>query len=186
MTITLSGCASGYSLVKPSQATAGGPGMLVTPDTAWNKMPAAPDLSKWEEAWTENGPLLDTVRFVAGLPDGEALVKQQKKADRKVPVFRSNMNPQDLVSMIESYYRVRGGITVFKTTGLEPVSFLGKQGVKFDYEYTVPNGQQYMGRSVLAVVSGKLYLIGLDATKNHYFQASLKPFETIVASATVK
>ena len=88
-------------------------GVTVTATRAWNSVPAGYQQAAWEEAWTQNGPLLDTVVFVTGLPDGKSLVKQRKKDDAQVAVFRADMTPNDLVSMIETSYRV-GGITVFE------------------------------------------------------------------------
>jgi hypothetical protein len=186
----LAGCAGGYKLVPPAATPVASGTLVVTPSVAWNRAPRADGATEWEETWTQNGPLLDSVRFVDGLPDGKDLIKQARKAESKVPTFRANMSPQDLVSMMESYYRVAGNVRTFKVTTVAPTRFLNQNAIRLDYEYAAGEAgtgeQRYRGSSVLAVVSGKLYLIALDANASHYYDAARAEFETLVASATLK
>jgi hypothetical protein len=181
----LGGCVSGYTLVKADRVSVAGGTMKVHPSIAWNKMPRTAFDVPREEAWTQNGVLLDSITFIGAVSDGEAIAKQRKKDDRKVPVFRSNMTPQDLVSMVESYYRIKGQITVFETTEVKPVTFLGRPGVEFNFNYVGGDDVKRRGRSFLAIVDGKLYLMALDATALHYFDAALPEFVTIAASAGI-
>jgi hypothetical protein len=180
----LGGCAVGYTLVSPAQVAVAKGTMKVKPSVAWNKAPKNFYAIPQEENWTQNGPLLDSVTFVGGVKDGEALAKQRPKDDRKVPVFRPGMSPQDLVSMVESLYRIKAGATVFETTGVKPATFLGAQGVQFDYNYVGNDEVKRRGRSVFAVIDGQLYLVALDGAAVHYFDAALPEFEALVASAT--
>jgi hypothetical protein len=180
----LGGCVSGYTLVKADKVAVARGTMKVHPSIAWNKVPRTAFDIPGEEAWTQNGVLLDSITFIGALRDGEAIAKQRKKDDRKVPVFRSNMTPQDLVSMVESYYRIKGQITVFETTGVKPVTFLGQQAVEFNFNYVGADDVKRRGRSFLAIVDGKLYFIALDATALHYFDAALPEFVAIAASAS--
>ena len=188
--IGLAGCAPTYTLVSPAPAnmapvsTAKGT-IKVKPTMAWNKIPKGVYDVKWEENWTRNGPLLDGISFIGGLPDGEAIAKQRKKDDQKVPVFRATMSPQHLVSMIESYYRIKAGASIFETTGVAPATFLGQQGLQFDYTYVGGDEVQRKGRSLVAIISGKLYLMALDGTASHYFDTALPEFEAMAASATL-
>jgi hypothetical protein len=179
--VTLCACVPSYTLVKPQPAAVGDGSMIVTPSQAWNGVPML-DARAWEEAWTRNGPLLDSVQFVTGLPDGKPLVKQRRKADAQVTVFRADMTPDDLVSMIESWYRV-GGVAVFKVDAVEPVAFLGGTGLKLRYSYAPGDGIGKRGAAVMRVVGKKLYLMKLDAVTSHYFDAVLPEFEGLVASA---
>ena len=183
--LALAACAPTYTLVSPATIGVAKSAMKVTPGQAWNRIPKGPFDVAWEENWTENGPLLDSVGFIGGLPDGEAIAKQRRKEDRKVPVFRASMTPQDLVSMIESYYRIKAGATVFETVGVEPASLLGKPALRFDYGYVGTDEVRRRGRSVVAIVDGKLYLIALDGAALHYFDAALPDFEKMVANATL-
>lgn len=182
--LALSGCVTGYTLVPSGAVQVSQGAMTVHPTGAWNKRPNAPGGIAQVEAWTRNGPVLDGVYFTGALPDGAAIVKQRGKEDRQVPVFHASMTPQDLVSMIESAYRIRGA-KIFDTTGVKPVSFLGQQGVQFDFNYVGDDSVRRRGRSMIAVAGGKLYVMTLDGTALHYFDASRPEFEAMAASATL-
>jgi hypothetical protein len=179
------GCVTGYTLVSAQPVRVAQKSMNVRPNTAWNKAPRTPYDIAQEETWTRNGPLLDTMTFIGGLPAGQAIAKQRPKDDRKVPVFRADMTPQDLVSMVESYYRIKGGVTVFETTGVKPATFLGKPGMQLDYAYVGGDEVKRRGRTILAVVDSRLYLMSLDGTAVHYFDAALPEFESIAGSAAL-
>jgi hypothetical protein len=147
-------------------------------------MPKGSSDTSWEEAWTKNGPLLDTVAFVGGLPDGNSLARQAKKADQQVPAFRANMSPEDLVSMIEGSYRV-GGVTVFDVVNVEPVNFLGKPAIRMDYAF-VAGDLPKRGRCVMSVSDNKLYLMKLEGAASHYFDASSPEFDSMLGSASLR
>ena len=181
--LPLTGCVTGYTLVQPDSVTVAKGAMKVKPSIAWNKLPKSPLDIVQEENWTQNGPVLDLITFVGGLPDGQAIAKQRAKDDRKVPVFRSNMTPQDLVSMVESYYRIKAGATVFETSSVAPARFLGQQAMEFNFNYVRADEVKRRGRALLAVADGKLYFMALDAAALHYFDANALEFAAIAASA---
>ena len=185
LSLALVGCAKTYSLVSPAQTAVTNAKFKVTPASAWNRAPRQGFEIAEEENWTANGPALDNISFIGGLRDGKAIVKQRKKADEKVPVFKASMTPQDMVAMIESFYRIKSGASIFETTAVAPVSFLGKPGFQFDYDYVGEDEVKRRGRSVGAIVDGKFYLMMLDATRLHYFDAALPDFERMVAGARV-
>jgi hypothetical protein len=184
LTLALAGCVTGYTLV-PSGSVTVAQGMTVHPAGAWNKAPGGYGFLKEEEVWTQNGAQLDLLDFIAGLPDGMPLVKQKPKDERQVPVFHSSMSAQDLVSMVESAYRIAGGAKVFETTAVKPATFVGQQGVQFDYNYILDDKLKRRGRAVMAVSGGKLYLIRYNAAALHYFEAGLPQVESMTASAAV-
>lgn len=179
--LLLAACMPAYKLVKPGLRGVGDGGLSVTPVNAWNSLPGIPEQA-WDEIWTRNGPLLETVTFVSGLPEGKALVKQRRKADAQATVFRADMTPDDLVSMIEGVYRV-GGVTVFAVDSVEPTSFLGGTGLRMRYHYAPGDGIGKLGSCVLRVVDRKLYLMRLDGVSNHYFAAAQAEFDQMVAGA---
>lgn len=183
--LLLSGCVASYTLVKPEPVRVAQGSMQVTPSIAWNKVPKGPYDIPREENWTQNGPILDSIGFIGALPAGEAIAKQRPKDDRKVPVFHATMSPQDLVSMVESYYRIRAGATVFETVSVKPITFLGTSGIQFSYNYVGGDEVRRRGRSVVAIVNKKLYLMSLDGAAVHYFDAALPAFEALTASATI-
>jgi hypothetical protein len=158
--------------------------MQVKPVSAWNRAPKGSlDVSSLE-SWTRNGPLLDGITFIGAIPSGQAITKQKPKDDRTVPVFRAEMTPQDLVSMIESYYRISVGARIFEATSVKPMRFLSSPAVQFDYNYVGSDDIKRRGRSVVTVVDGTLFLVSLYGTASHYFEAALPEFEALIASAT--
>jgi hypothetical protein len=96
------------------------------------------------------------------------------------------MTPPDIAAMLESLYRVRGGAVEFRTISLRPRPFLGANGFQLDYEHLDDDELWRRGRVVGAVIDKRLYLIMLDATKLHYYDATLPDFEAIVASARLR
>jgi hypothetical protein len=181
----LAACVPAYTLVSPGAVPVSKQSFTVNPEGAWNKVPKFPGELDFEESWTRNGPVLDVISFVGNLPDGGALVVQKAKDDRQVPLFHSDMGPNDLVSMTESYYRVRGGIEVFNVTSVEPVSFIGAQGLRMNFEYVGRDSLPRKGRVFMSVVDGKLYLMKLEGATSHYFDASAPEFDAMARSATI-
>ena len=194
----LSGCAGGdaggglggfgyYQLAQPRTHRVARGAMEVTPTIPWNRAPGGyQDISE-EENWTLNGPLLDNLVFIGALRDNRPIVRFQRRSDwRQVPNFRSTMTPDEIVSMIETYFRVRGGVTRFETTALQPRSFLGHSGFQFDYSRLGGDEVERRGRAAAAVIDGRLYLILFDATRLHYFPTGLPEFERIVQSARLR
>jgi hypothetical protein len=187
----LSACAGGaggsayYSLVRPGPQDVARDSMRVAPTMEWNRARRTYyDISR-EENWTLNGPLLDSLTFVGGLEPGRTIVRQRRRDERQVPLFRADMSPQEIASLIESFYRIRAGSVRFETTGLRPRPFLGHPGFQFDYDHLDSSETERRGRAVGAVVDGRLYLVLLEGTRLHYFPAALPEFERIVESATL-
>ena len=175
-----------FSLVRPQPDSVARDTMRVTPSVAWNRIPRQPYDIDREENWTLNGPLLDGLTFIGGLENDRRIVQQRKKADRLVPNFRSDMSPQDIAAMIESFYRIRAGSTEFTMTGLQPRSFVGASGFQFDYEHLGGDEVRRQGRAVGAIVNGRFHLALFDAAKMHYFPAGVAEFERIVESARIR
>jgi hypothetical protein len=183
--VLFAGCVPTYTLVKPEPVKVAAGKLMVRPPVAWNRVPHLAFQIPQQETWTQNGVMLDSIDFIAALPDGKAITKQRPKDARKVPVFRAGMTPQDLVSMVESYYRIKAGANVFETTGVKPVKFVGSDAVQFDFSYAGADEVKRRGRCVLAVNANKLYLMTLDGAAVHYFDTALPQFEALVASATI-
>ncbi len=181
----ISGCVPTYSLVRADRPVPVAAGtMKVKPAIDWNKAPPGASSMLKAEVWTQNGPVLDAIVFLGGVKDGTAIVQQQKREERRVPVFQSSMTPQDLVGMVESYYRIRAGATVFETENLKPTTFLGYKGLDFTYRYVGSDEVKRRGRTVLAVIEKRLFLMTLDGA-THYFASAQPQFESLLASATL-
>jgi hypothetical protein len=179
------GVNSPYRLVRASQSVAvGDDSLVVTTPREWNRARTFffEDV-RWVEDWTLNGPLLDSISFVSGLPNGKTLVRQRRRADRQVPYFRSDMTAPEVAALIESLFRVRASTVDYRTIALQPRAFLGVNGFQLDFEHLEGDELWRRGRAVGAVVDGELYLILLDAARSHYFDAAAPDFEAIVTSA---
>ena len=181
----LAGCGTPFTMVSPGAVPVAKKTFVVQPQSSWNRMPKANGVIPQEESWTKNGVLLDSVAFVGGLPAGKALVRQHKKADEQVPVFRPDMSPDDLVSMVETSYRI-GGVTAFEMTGVAPVQFLGRPAVRFDFDYVPADNLPRKGRCVMAVADERLYLMKLEGASSHYFDTAVPEFEAMRASAILR
>jgi hypothetical protein len=182
--LALAACVAPYKLVSPGRVAVAKKSMSVLVGEEWNRIPKGKRDTGWDESWTLNGPLLDTIAFVGGLPDGQALVKQLPDDNQQVPTFHRTMTPDDLVSMIESYYRI-GGITVFEVKSVEPTPFLGGAAVRMDYDYVSKDELPRKGRCVMRIVNDRLYLMKLEGAASHYFNASVLKFNDMVSSAEV-
>lgn len=177
-----------YSLVRVKPTNVGNGSLTVMPPRPWNRQRRffLFDSVRWVEDWTLNGPYLDSLTFVSGLPGGEYLVRQRRSEERQVPKFRSNMTAPEVASMLESAFRVRGGAVEFTTTSLQPRQFLGYPGFQFDFEHLDGDEVRRKGRAVGAVIGGRLYLVLYDATRSHYYANALPDFEAMVNSARVR
>ena len=173
-----------YNLVRVRSVNVGDGSLTVTPPRPWNEARRffLADV-RWVEDWTLNGPLLDGISFVSGMPSGRYIVRQSTRDERQVPKFRSDMTAFEIAAMLESAYRVRGGAVDFKTLSLTPRPFLGGNGFQLDFEHLDTDELWRRGRAVGAVIDGKLYLILYDAARSHYYPNAISDFEAIVASA---
>jgi hypothetical protein len=179
------GFGSPYNLVRAGQVINVGSGaMSVTAPREWNRTERSVfNDVRWVEDWTLNGPFLDQVSFIAGLPHDRRLIRQERKADRQVPKFRRDMTAPEVAALIETLYRVEGGSVDFRTTSLAPRSFLATPGFQLDFEHLGGDEVWRRGRAVGAVIDGKLYLMMVDAARSHYFPNVLPDFEAMVTSA---
>ena len=176
-----------YSLVRAKTVKVGSGAMEVTPPREWNRQRRLffEDVH-WVEDWTLNGPLLDNLTFVSGLPHGKFLVRTDKRDAQQIPRFHSDMTAPEIQAMLESAYRVRGGAVDFRTLSLQPRAFIGHPGFQLDYEHLDSDELWRKGRAVGAVIGGRLYLVMLDAARSHYFPIALGDFEAIVESARLR
>lgn len=192
--LALSGCAGGtglgglgitpYRLVQPGPVRVARDRMEVTPTRPWNRSPRAHTDITREENWTLNGPYLDTLTFIGGVQSGEPLVRFQRRTDwRQVPNFRADMDPTEIVGIIETLYRVRGNSVRFEATALQPRTFLGHPGFQFDYQRLGGDEVERRGRGAAAVIGNRLYMILFDAARMHYYPAAIDEVDRIIASA---
>jgi hypothetical protein len=179
---------SGYSLVRARSVSVGDGSMAVTPPREWNRVSTtwAVDDIRAVEDWTLNGPYLDSMSFVTGLKSGRYIIRQLRRDAQQVPKFRSDMTAPEITAMLESFYRVKAGTVDLRTTSLKPRTLMGYPGFQWDYDHLDQDEVWRRGRTVGAVIGGKLYLVLLDATRMHYFDNAQGDFEAVVNSARMR
>jgi len=177
-----------FTLTQPVSANeilVAGSDMTVKAGSGWKRLPASMSQTRWEDVWTRNGPQLDRITLVRGLPDGKAIISQETNADQQVPAFRADMTAQDIMSMVEVSYRIHG-VTVFHFESVEPVDFLGGTGVRLRYNYTSGIGIAKRGSCVMRVVDRKLYALKLESVAGRYFDTVDPEFDQLIASAQLR
>ena len=195
--LALSGCSSiggegfgygGYSLVRPRSTSVGDGSVAVTPPREWNRVSStwAIDDIRAVEDWTLNGPYLDSISFVTGLKGGRYIIRQNRRDAQQVPKFRSDMTAPEITAMLESFYRVRAGTVDLRTTSLKSRTFMGYPGFQWDFDHLDGDEVWRRGRTVGAVIGGRLYLVLLDGTRMHYFDEAAPDFEAVVNSARLR
>ena len=173
-----------YRLVEPGPKRVARDRMEVRPGIPWNRAPRSPQEISREENWTLNGPHLDNLTFIGGVKSGEPLVRNQRRSDwRQVPNFRADMPPTDIIGIVETFYRVRGGSVSFETKAVQPRTFLGRPGFQFDYERLGGDEVRRLGRGAAVVIGDRLYMILFDAAAMHYFPSGVAEAERIISSA---
>jgi hypothetical protein len=183
--VPLGGCVSGHGPVTAEATPVADGDMVVMPRAAWTRLPASMSQTRWEEVWTRNGPQLDRLALLGGMPEGRAILVQEKHANQQVPLFRADMTPQDLMSMLEVSYRVQG-VAVFDFESVEPVDFLGGPGVRMRYDYLSGIGFKKQGWCVMRIVGAKLYSMKLEGVASRDFDTVALEFDQLVASAKLR
>ena len=183
--LPLCACVANYRGVADGETTVADGRMTVDPGNSWVRLPVVERQTRWEEVWTWNGPQLDRVTLIGGLPDGKAVVFQERNSTQQVPPFRADMTGLDLMSMVEISYRIRG-VTMFTFESVEPIEFLSGSGVSLHYDYVSGIGIAKKGRCVMRMVDGRLYALRLEALTGDTFDAVAPEFERLVSSAKLR
>lgn len=149
---------------------------------AWNHF-NSPQL-KPAEAWTMEGLPIDALLIYSGVKDGEA-VHPLRSSEQKNFTFRSNMQPDEIVSMFEGSL-TRDGST-FKLAKLEPASFGGTKGLRFEYAMVRKiDNVQLQGVGYACINSGELFAMLYSAPRLGFFARQQSRVEEIARSAKVR
>jgi hypothetical protein len=159
--------------------------MTVQPGPGWKRVHENVSGTRWEEVRTWSGPQIDRMALIDGLPEGKAIILQTRSADSQVPVFRADMTAQDLISMLEVSYRLKG-VTVFDIESVEPVDFLGGSGVRLRYHYASGIVIPKRGSCVMRVVDRKLYAMKFEGVANETFDSVAARFDQLVDGAQLR
>lgn len=156
--------------------------MIVTPTENWNR--SSYRASRKGETWTLDGPTLNEIYFAAALIPGDTLYRDPAKKDHPLPLLGKNIQLTDVPEFFESSQRIAYNTSLYEVTSVEPVKFLGQEGVRFTYRFAIEGKPlQYKGVVQAALVTGKLYLVSFDAPALFYFERDRAKAEAVMASA---
>ncbi len=155
--------------------------MTVTPGEDWNRSSVHP--IKQSELWTLDGLGLNELYLVSALLPGQTLYKDANKKEQPLPAMGNGMQLTEIPEFFESSNRVVLNTSVFRISGVEPMSISGHEGVKFTFEYAVA-GSALTRKGVAAgtLVDNKLYLISFTAPSIYYFERDKAKAEAVMAS----
>ena len=173
------------TLVHPAKPikVAGSP-LAVTPPQEWNRLGRAP--GRHAEAWTLDGAPLNQLIFYGGIETGSPLYREHKRRQRPLPHFSSTMLLTDIPPLLESSYRVSLGTTLITLGRAEPVTFAGRRGIRFAYDFTVQSDEVHrQGEGWATIADGHLYMITFEAPAIHYFAAGIAAARAVAESATL-
>lgn len=180
----LAGCATRYGLVEPKRQTVANV-ISVQPGMKWNRM----SLSGYEghvESWTLDGPVLNTLLFLTGVPDGEPLFTRRSEdptRQEKPPVFRSTMNPLEIQELLEATVARYFQTTLAEGRSLRAETIAEGRGFRFETRMVGRDEVERWGVFVGTVHKGKLYGAWFQGARLNYFERYLPEFDRIIASA---
>jgi len=177
---------AGFTLEATGQAVAvAKSGLNVTPSQDWNGLGRR--LGRNAESWTRDGLTLNDVTFYGGISNDETLFKDRAKKDKPLPHFSATMLAPDVAQLFEQTYRLVNDTPIFKIDGMEPATFMGKQGFRFSYSFTSQTDEvNRKGEANGAIIDNKLYMITYEAPVIYFYDTSLQPYRKLVESAVLK
>ena len=158
--------------------------LWVMPSRDWNQLSAR--ICKYAETWTLDGGQLNDVTFYGGIPPGEPLVRERSKKHDPLPKFTAETLLIEVPELVERTYRAFKGIGTFSLISTDPAPFLGKDGVRFTYEYTDEDELTRKGEARAAIIGGKLYMMTFDAPRLNYFGRAIADYRALADSATLR
>ncbi len=158
--------------------------LVVTLDSAWNQV----NLLGPAQTWTMEGLPVDQLLLYSGLKDGEAIHAERvggTGAQKKSFKFRSSMQPDEITALFEGMLTRDG--SRFKLSKLEPVTFGGNKGFRFEYSLIRKlDNVQLAGLGYGTVSKGELFAIVYMAPRLAFFPRHVAKVEQIARSAVVK
>lgn len=179
--LALSGCVSIDKVEKGDRSV--GDRLSVKIEGAWNHI-NAPGMGPAQH-WTMEGLLVDQLLLFSGIKDGQAVHAPQPGTEKKTFSFRSSMQPDEIVAMFEGVMTRDG--SRFSLVKMEPVTFGGRKGFRFDYTLTRKRDSVLLnGFGYGAVSKGELFAILYQAPRLHFYPMYSARADQISRSATIK
>jgi hypothetical protein len=180
--VLLAGCTP-FQLVNPQRQTVGDV-ISVQPGMKWNKLNNHNYQGK-VEVWTLDGPVLNTLVFFTGVPDGEPLFTQRMGSSQqeKPPVFKASMNPVEIQELLEATIARFFQTTLAEGRNLKPVPIAEGKGFRFETRMVGRDEVERAGVFVGTIRNKKLYGAWFQGAKLYYFDRYLPEFDQMLASA---
>ncbi len=188
--LLLAGCA-GYTLVPPGRVKVGDD-LSVEANAAWTRISDQNAFStSTVEMWTRDGANLGSVVYIYGIADGQPVLKRAARgvevdegaSKGTVPVFRKNMSPTEIMELFDATIARVMETAITRPANLQPATFAGERGFRFDYGYTGNDKLERSGVVVGAIREGRLFLIFYFGSSLYHFERDRQEVETIIASA---
>lgn len=178
----MAGCASVAKVETGDRVV--GERMNVTIEGAWNHL-SAPGLGP-AEVWTMEGTPVDQLLLYSGITDGQLIhAEGSNSGKQKNFAFRSGMQTDEIASLFEGMLTRDG--SRYKLEKLEPASFSGQQGIRFEYSLTrkVDNAQ-LSGIGYAVVSRGELFAMIYMAPRLVFYPRHIARVEGIGRSIRIK
>jgi hypothetical protein len=158
--------------------------LVVTVDKPWNQFEGG--FGDGIPAWTQDGFMLDALRFYTGLKDGALIAPTPSEPKGSKPLaFKSTMQPAEIVALFEGSYARDG--SSFRLDRLAPQPFVGQPGFRFEFSVVRKFDEvQLKGIGWGAVRNGELFAITYAAPRLSFFDRHVGSAEAIAKSARVK
>lgn len=182
-TFLLAGCAP-FSLINPERQAVGDV-ISVQPGLKWNRITNHNYEGK-VEVWTLDGPVLNSLLFFTGVPDGEPLFTRRVMGSgqqEKPPVFKASMNPVEIQELLEATLARFFQTTIAEGRNLKPVPVANGKGFRFETRLVGRDEVERAGVFVGTIRNKKLYGAWFQGAKLHYYDRYLPEFDRIVGSA---
>ncbi len=177
--VACAGCAQ-YMLVENGKRIPVGNAFKVDTSINWSKSESG-DI----ETWTVDGPQLQRLVFLKGIPDGKPLFKvPPEEKSESAPAFHSSMNSLELMELVVATLARTGGHDV-KTSDLRPYKLGSLEGFRFEFRYVTKQGLRYEGFVAGAQKEQKLFGIMYVGTALYHFEKHHQEVEEMLASLAV-
>jgi hypothetical protein len=183
LSLISSSAIAGNSLIAENQPVAvAKAAMIVKPGREWNKMGARP--GRYAESWTLDGDTLNELTFYGGVESGRTLFREVDKRNKPLPHFSTTMLLTDIPVFLEESYRIALGTTLMSIGKIEPATFAGRKGVRFEYAFTRQGEElRRRGEGYATIADHKLFMITFEAPVLYYFDASVGAAREVIQSA---
>ena len=177
--LVLGACGTQLVLVEPGAHTIDDR-YTVTSEIAWNEV-------KEDEAvvWTNDGFALETIRFYAGLDEGDTLFEwADEEEDNHYPLYQADMQASEVAEYVAHSLETLGFQEV-TVSGLRPTEFGSRSGYRFEMEMLTAEGMDVDALAVGASDDDGLDLILYMGERHYYFPKYRDAVEKILISITL-